>query len=165
MAQFAEFRIGIDREVDTPVRLVCVFLFDQGFDQFDHLRDVFGCFGVVIEIDGVQIAQVGQQSIGLPGTEFEPIHTKLFGLAQDVIVNVGDVLNVGNVEALAAEITDQNIKRKKCERVADMRGVVRGHAADIDSNLVVDRRKWLDHSRLRIEKTHRCRCSHGSRTR
>ena len=90
---------------------------------------------------------VVQILLGLALAKIVPGRPDFFGFAQDVVIDVGDILDVGHVEPLRAKVANQDVERQKCEGVAGMCRVIRSHAADIDSDLVADYGQRLYRSR------------------
>ena len=88
-----------------------------------------------------------------------PVDPEFFRLAKNVVIDIGDILNVGDVVAFGAEEAHEDVEREKGERMTDVGRVVRSHPAHIDADLVVHGGERFDQPGLRIEKTHRSRCS------
>jgi hypothetical protein len=104
-SQFAIRGPGSDIEVDVAALVggrIGVALLDQQPHQLDHLGDVAGGAGLVgrgqdpEEFEGV----AGQPLIAIG--QGEPVFAGLVGLAQDLVVNVGDIAHERDVEAVAA---------------------------------------------------------------
>jgi hypothetical protein len=86
----------------------------------------------------IQLSHVVQVLLGLAAAKFVPGRPELLRLSQDVIVDIGDILDVRDVVAARAKEANQDVERQKCEGVAGMCRVIGCHAADVDSDVVAD---------------------------
>src|SRR5205823_8175156 len=79
---------------------------------------------------------------------------ELRGLANDVVVDVGDVLAVVDLETLITKVLPERVVEDVVEGVAEMRDVVGRDPADVDAGPSVARRKSLFLARQRVEQQH-----------
>ena len=154
VAQLAELRIAAHRKVDVAAALVGVALVNERLDDLEHLGNVIRSANVMIGFQPVQVAHVLEVASRFTVAQLLPGEADLFRFAQDVVVDVGDVLNVGDIPSLVAHDPDQDIEGEKGEGVPDMGRVVRCDAADIEADRAISRRETLDPPRLGVEKLH-----------
>ena len=72
------------------------------------------------------------------------------GASDQFVVNVGEVLNVTDVEPLVLQVATQDIEDDITERVADVAVVVRRYAADIDSHGIARGLEFLERRALSV---------------
>src|SRR5215468_9384729 len=161
MTEPTEGRPVVDRIVHTATRDVGEAAFDQrarrGHDvrnEVARAREVV--WGTNIEALHV-IDEVGGPTIA-HGT------ADLARLAQDVVIDVGDILHVTYSDALALEIPDEHVSGRIGEGVAQMRGVVGSDATDVEARRAARGGERLQSGRLRVEEFHvRRTAQHGVR--
>ena len=119
-----------------------------------HLSDVVGGTNIVIRGQRVEVAHVLEVARSFAIAEILPGQSDLFRFPQDVVIDVGDILHVGDIPALVAHEADENVKRQKRKGVTDMRRVIRRDPANIETNSIASWRESIDLSRLRVEKSH-----------
>ena len=67
-------------------------------------------------------------------------HPALVGAADDLVVDVGDVADVGHVVAAVAQVPDDDVEVDERARMPDVAQVVHGHSAYVHPDLsLVDR--------------------------
>jgi hypothetical protein len=59
----------------------------------------------------------------------------LFGATDDLVVDVGDVADIGHLEAGTAQVAVDHVEHHQHARVPEMAKVVDGHAADVHPHL------------------------------
>ncbi len=141
--ELAELGVLADVVVDGPVLLVRVAARQKAARDLDDAVDLLRRERVVVGRHPVELLHVLPEALGLQPPELVPGHPDLLGLADDVVVDVGDVLHVRDVHALVAEVADQDVEGDVGEGVAGVGGVVRRHAADVDADVVVARDEGL----------------------
>ena len=86
---------------------------------------------VVVRGEDVQGFHVRLEEFDLAGGEVTPVHAGRRGALQQRVIDVGDVLDVGNPLAGVAPGPVQQVKGHIAGRVAHVRGVIRGDPADV----------------------------------
>ena len=144
VAQPAESGPGGDMVVDSAARDVGETSVDQHADRHHDVRDDVGGARIGIRRTDVQALHVADEVGGPAVAQRAPVLPELGGLAQNVIVDVGDILNVAHRPALALQGADEYVGNGVGEGVAQMRGVVRRDAAHVERDRVARRRERLD---------------------
>ena len=144
--QLAEARPRVDVEVDVAVGDVGEPVVDEPLDHRHHLRDVLGGARVVIGRQPVERRHLGQEGRHVAVAEGEVVLAGLACLAQHVVVDIGQVLDVDDVVAEVLEIPMQDVEADVGERVPEVAGVVRRDAADVeaDGRALADGRERLE---------------------
>src|SRR5262252_10514712 len=154
MTEPAEGRPAVDRIVHTAARDVGEAALDQrGRRSHDVRNEVARAREVVrgADIEALHVVdEVGGPSIA-QGT---PVPAHLARLAQDVVIDVGDVLHVAYGDALALEIPDEHVGGRIGEGVAQMRGVVGSDATDVETRRAGRGLERLQSGRLRVVELH-----------
>jgi len=126
---------AVDRIIDVVARLVGHALGDQFGDEADHLGDVLG--GLRFQVGSVDAESVHvdielvDEAIG----EFCGGGV-LFGRpVDDLVVDVGEVADIGHPQAAIAEIADDHVEGEGGAGVSYMAVVVRGDAAHIELDM------------------------------
>src|SRR5699024_4982167 len=135
VAQLAVVGPRADVEVDVAAAVggrVGVTALDEGVDERDHLRDVTGRPRLVGRgEDPEQLERLGGVAL-VAVAQGEPVGTGLRCLAQDLVVDVGDVADEGDVVPVAAhEPAPQHVEGHGEAQVADVRGALRRQPADV----------------------------------
>ena len=125
-------------------------MLDERKDHVDHLGRVLGRFDIVVGLAPTECFHVVEKAAGFPLAQLIPGHAELFRFAQDVVVDIGHVLDVGNRLPKIREIAHENVERQVGERVTGVGRVVRRHAADIEPKRVV----------LELDRFQRCRTAY-----
>jgi len=73
-----------------------------------------------------------------------PIFTRFASLTQDVIIDIGDILRVAHHPSLMLQIANQDVVNRVGEGMAQMRGVVRRDAADVNRHIRLMRGEDFD---------------------
>ena len=89
--------------------------------------------------DVVQVLHVSGELGVFAVAELFPVHLPRSRAQEDVVVDVGDVPDVGDVAAEEAEVADEGVERGVGERVAEVGRVVGSDAADVDADALVRR--------------------------
>ena len=144
--------LGVDVEVDVaaPVRIGVAGV-DEALDEVDLVGDVAGGARLVgggLHAEGlVRLGEFAFKAIR-PGP---PVPAGLGRLVQDLVVDVGDVADVGDLVAAAAQPADQRVEGDGSAQVADVRGSLHGGAAQVDADLAGgDRVQGLDAGALGV---------------
>jgi hypothetical protein len=82
--------------------------------------------------------------LDVPVPELVPRLADLVRLPENVVVDVGDILDVADTIPLVPQQPAQHVKRQVAKRVAEVSGIVRRDATDIDADLVAGRPELLD---------------------
>src|SRR5579884_1019429 len=152
--ELPELGVLADLVVDRAVLLVGVAAGDEAAGDLDDVVDLLGRQRVVVGRHPVELGHVVAEALGLLAAELVPGHADLLGLADDVVVDVGHVLDVGDVDALVAEVADEDVEGDVGEGVAGVGGVVGGDAADVDADVVVARDEGLLAHAVRVGELH-----------
>ena len=90
--------------------------------------------GEVVWRQPVKGRHFGKEGGEVPVSQLQVVLAELAGLAQEVVVDIGQVLNIGHVVAEVLEIPMQDVEADVGEGVTKMARVVRGNAADIQAH-------------------------------
>ena len=123
-------------EIDVPVAVrVGVAAFHQTLHEGDLVGDMRS--GARFKSRRQQPQDVvGLSEFALePGRPGPPRHPGLGGLVQDLVVNVGDVANVDNVQAFTAQPTDQGVVGHGGTQVPNVGAALHGGATQVDAHL------------------------------
>ena len=66
--------------------------------------------------------------------ELQVVLSKLSGLSQDVVVHIGQVLDVGHLVAQVFQVPMQDVEAEVGEGMAQVAGVIGRHAADVEAH-------------------------------
>ena len=104
---------------------------EGGADQREDLRDGRG--GPRLGVDGQQVQQahLGVETRHLLGCQVQVVHAELARLAQDVVVDVGDVAHQLRLVAGVPQTPLEHVEVQVHGGVAEVRRVVRGDAARV----------------------------------
>ena len=125
-------REGTDVEVHVAVDGVGVAALDQPLHERDHVGHVPGGARLVgrrQDAEDVVGAGAGALVLERPGP---PRDAVLGGLGEDLVVDVGDVPDVGHVEAAGRQPAAQHVEGQRGADVADVRRSLHGEPADVD---------------------------------
>ena len=147
--QLAVLGVAQHVEVDVAATGVGVARFDQPLDQLDHLGDVTGgprLGGWRQDAERV----VGGRERPLVGRRpFPPGPVGGGGFVEDLVVDVGDVADEGDVAAPRAEPAAQDVERDPATHMADVRQSLHGGAAQINGDVPGPQRHELTHGTRR----------------
>ena len=138
----AEGRIGRDAEVDLAVGRVREPGVQQLLDEGDHLRHVLGRARQVVGRQPVEAGHLGQEGRHPAVAEGEVVLAGLARLPQHVVVDIGQVLHVDDVVAEVLQVPMQDVEADVRERVAEVPGVVRRHAAHVEADVIASRNRF-----------------------
>jgi hypothetical protein len=124
-------RIRLHAEVDRAVALISTILSEQRAHLFDHLRDELGGARRVRRWRHVQRRHEALELPGFPLGELPEVDISFCGHSEDIVVHIGDVLDVDDIRSQVPEITGEDVEMDVRERMAQMRRVVRRDAADV----------------------------------
>jgi hypothetical protein len=123
------------REVDAVVGLVGDAAVDEATDQRDHAVDVGGRVGVVVgAADAEPVHRVVPGGLELGG-DLGRRATVPSGAGDDLVVDVGDVRHVADLEARPLEVPAEDVPHEAEPAVPDVGHVRHGDAADVDGRL------------------------------
>src|SRR5262249_55822173 len=149
MTKLAEGRPVLDRKVHTAARDVREAAFNQRARRGHDFRNEVARAREVIRGTDVEALHVVDE-VGGPTIAYgTPVLADLARLAQDVVIDVGDVLHVAYRDALALEIPDEHVSDRIGEGVAQMRGVVGSDATDVEARRAARGAERLPTGRLR----------------
>jgi len=137
MGDLPESLHGVGAEV--PVRILLIgdpvgeLLGVQLLDGADDQVEGFGRRHIVVGRQHPQRAHVGAEELDLRCGQLPPVLAGLLGALEQRIIDVGDVLHIGDIEPQVAPGPLQQVERQVGERVTQMGGVVRGDATDIET--------------------------------
>ncbi len=132
VAHLAESIVSCDAEVDVPLSRVGQAALEQRVDQPDHLGDVLGRAGVSVRWQPVEGRHLGQEGRHPSVSELQVVLARLARLAQHVVVDIGQVLDIGDVMAQVLQVPMEHVEAEVGERVPQVAGVVGGDAADVE---------------------------------
>ena len=147
--------VAAHREVDVALRLVGVALLDEGLDQADHGADLLGGLGAHGRVLDAGAAHVLDEGVGVLRGHLGGAAALLVGLLDDLVVDVGDVLDEGHLVAAPLEVAADDIEGDEGARVADVDAVVDGGTAHVHAHLAgLARGELLFAARLRVVDLH-----------
>ena len=142
---------GADVEVDVAVDGVGVPALDQPLHQRDHLGDVAGRPRLVGgRQDAEDVVGAGARALVVvgPGPPRDAVRRRL---REDLVVDVGDVADVGDVEPAGGQPAAQDVEGERGPHVADVRPALDGEPADVDGRLTrTQRREVADRAGGRV---------------
>ncbi len=130
-ADAPELGEGGHAEVDRAARLVGEPALERGADQRQDLRNGRGGPRLGVHRQQVEQPHVGVEAGHLLGRQIEVVHAELAGLAQDVVVDVGDVAHALRLVPGVAQAALQHVEVEVHGGVPQVRRVVRGDAARV----------------------------------
>ena len=133
----AKIRVFPNTEIDIATALIRITFGDQRLDDLNHAGYLVGGAGVdggTLDVQDVHVAEI---LLGFAIAQFVPRHAKLTRLAQDIVVNIGNVLHIAHRVATELQVTPECIKGDVGEGMAQVCCVVRRDAADIHSNFFI----------------------------
>ncbi|MCY1244253.1 hypothetical protein D9M72_573180 [compost metagenome] len=129
---------GLDVVVDVAVRLtgsagnaVCKAEVQEAFNGGNDFRDGFDRTDVVVRRQDVKGSHVGLEEFDLACGKVAPVNACCRGPLEKGVVDVGDVLDIGNALAAVPPRPVQQVKSDIAGRVPHMGCVIRGDSADI----------------------------------
>src|SRR5258708_27796252 len=126
-----EIRVPFDTEIDISTTLVGIAARDQNLDHFDHSRYLFGSAGVYIRAAHVQRIHVIEVTLGLAPAQFIPWYIQFAGLAQNIVIDVGHILDVFDRVAAKFQVADQCIEGDIGVSMTQVSGIIGANPADI----------------------------------
>ena len=152
--QLAVRRPRPDVEVDVAGAVlggVGVALLDQGVDQLEDLGHVAGRGGLVGGAADVDRGEHVVELVVHPLRELVPVEPLLLGLAQDLVVDVGDVADEVDLHPAVLQPAAQHVEVDRRADVADVGLRLHGEAADVDARVAVpDRDEVADVAGRRV---------------
>jgi hypothetical protein len=135
--QLAVFRKSRNAEVDGTVAGVSVAVRRQALDGLRHFVNVLGGGHHMLgRLQAKQRAIVAKGLFVVRGVLVERLVAR-HGVANDLVVHIGDVHDVVDPEAAGAQPSPQDVHEGKRAEVADVRVIVDGGAARVHAHGVV----------------------------
>ena len=156
MAQLTVGLVVPDPEVDTAFRLVRESFSNQVRDQFDDLGDLLGRLRVERRRQDIESVHVLQIRLGESLRYLLSGNALTLGTGDDLVVNVREVHHAPDFISPVLQITVQNFKCDRAERMANVRVVVHGDAAYVHTHLVTGRLELFFLARESVVKLHEC---------
>ena len=126
----------VDREVDVAVGGVGEPLRLELADERDHLGDVLGRRGSICGGGAAEHPHVlAERRRCSPPTPRCAVSAALLGALDDLVVDVGEVADERHLVAEEAQVAVDDVEDDQRARVADVRAVVDGDAADVHADL------------------------------
>ena len=138
LAESPVLRVALHGEVDVAVaRSIGVAAFGKLLDERDHLRNVSGRAGLDIGKRDAHEIQGGVEGVGVSGDDLLPGDALPGSAVDDLVLDVGDVLDVAHGVAATAQIPHHGVPEDRGPGVADVDVVVDGRAADVEPDAPV----------------------------
>jgi hypothetical protein len=154
MTEPAEGRPGADRIVHTAARDVGEAALDQRARRGHDVGNEVARAREVVRGADIEALHVVDEVGGPAIAHGTPVLAYLARFAQDVVIDVGDVLHVAYSDALALEIPDEHVSGRIGEGVAQMRGVVGSDATDVEARRAARGLERFQGGRLRVVELH-----------
>ena len=139
----------------------------EGLDQTQHLRHIVGGPRFVVGQRQAQSGKVAMHRRDHLVGECADRDSTFEGAADDLVFDVGDVADIGDLQATGAQPTVDHVEGQHHPRMTQMAQVVDGDAADVHPHLAcTQRHEDLQPARQSVvdSKTHRDRqCAAGTR--
>ena len=132
-----------DAEVHVPAGVVREPLVHESADEGDDFGDVLRRERVYIRLQDVELVGVAEIFLHVPLGDDAIVDPLLVRLGDDLVVDIGEILDVRHVVALEPEVPPYHVARDEGEHVPDMRPVLDGHAAEVNSDLAGAHRREL----------------------
>ena len=154
VADLAEAVEGGDVEVDGAAGLVGVAPVEDHADEAPDVGDGRGGPGLAPAGEQSEAGHVGLEAGGLGRRQVQVVHAQLAGLAQDVVVDVGEVADTAGLVAAVPQAALEDVVGQVGGGVAEVAGVVGRDAARVHEH---DRAGLERHDLLagRVEQPHR----------
>ena len=133
--QLAVAREAAHREVHVAVDRVGVAALDEPLDHLDHAGDRLGGLGALGGVLDAERAHRRDERLGVLLGDLGGGAALFVGAVDDLVVDVGDVLDEPDVVALVLEVAADHVERQERPRVADVDVVVDRRAADVHRDL------------------------------
>ena len=133
--QLAVLFKGAGAVIHVAAALIGVPLFHKAADNVDNLADVLRCTGMNSGRMNTQSPGVGEILFDIAVGNDVVRHALFIGFFDDLVVNVGKVLDKGDFHAAVFQIAPQNVKNNKRACVADVKEIVNRRAAGIHFDL------------------------------
>ena len=144
VAEPAEARPGVDAVVDAAARRVRETALDEHAHRGDDVGDDVGRARVVVRRADIEHLHVADEVRRPAVAQRAPVLPQLGRLAQHVVVDVGDVLDIAHRQPLALQVTHEHVGGRVGEGVAQVRGVVGRDAAHIEADGATNGLEGLD---------------------
>ena len=151
--KLAVFRKALNSEISRSLAFVSVSLLVEKADQLDHFADVLSSRSDPLRRFETKRGSVFLEGGSVLGRIFTDRLAGLDRVADDLVVHVGDVHDVVDLVAAAAQIASQNVLESEAAKIADVDVVIDRGTARIHAHLVfVERREGFEAVGKRIEE-------------
>ena len=143
-AQFAVVGVLAHPEVDVAVQFVGIAGLAQPLDHGDDLADLLAHARVDVRGQHVEIGQVLQVLLGVVIGQFHRIGAGFVGPADDLVVHIGKIGDVGDLVAAEREIAAHHVEDDGGHGMAHVRVGIDGRSAHVHADFaLLDRLKRL----------------------
>ena len=146
-----------NREVDVAVDGVGVFAGEEPLDEVDHARDHRGGHRAHRGILDTERTHSRDERRRVLLGDLRGTAAFFVGAVDDLVVDVGDVLDEADVVPFVLEVAPDHVEREERARVADVDVVVDGGAAHVHRDLaLLARNEVFLGASERVEDAHSC---------
>ena len=131
LGQFAVVLELCDAVVNRTFGIVGIRLFLQPLDQLHHGIDIFRGTDPVLGRFHAERFAIREKRLHILFRVFADSYSGCGGVADDAVVDVGQIHHVRQLEAAQLQEAAQNILKDECAEIADMREVVDRRAAGV----------------------------------
>ncbi len=138
--EFAVFGKRRNAVINRTVRLVSVSVFEQLFDNRNHFRDMFSRprrdFGTFKS----ERVKIFPKRCDKRLYKFVNRLVRRFRFLDNSVINVRQIHHVRQIIIFIFQITPQNVAKRKCPKIADVRETPNRRTADIKPHIIVFQR-------------------------
>ena len=134
---------------------------DEALDERDHLGDLLRGARAHVGVHDPEAVHGVDERVSVERRDLGGRLALLVGALDDLVVDVGDVLDERHLVAAEGEVAARNVEGEKRTRIADVDVVVDGRATRIHRDLsLFAGPELLFAARLRVENLHACSLVH-----
>ena len=134
---------------------------DEALDERDHLGDLLRGAGAYVGVHDPEAVHGVDERVGVERRDLGGRLALLAGALDDLVVDVGVVLDERHLVAAEGEVAAHDVEGEKRARVADVDVVVDGRATRVHRDLpLFAGPEFLFAARLRVENLHACSLVH-----
>ena len=133
--QLGVLGIRSDRKIHVPLRFVGEPALDQRPNERDDLRQVIAHLRRDVRLDQSQRPRIFPELFHEARCQRDRVLAAIAGCIDDLVVDVGEIADVGDLEAAVAQIADDDIESGEGPRIADVDEVVDRGTSHIDAEL------------------------------